>query len=1227
MVAQFEFMDGVNQRRLAALIYSGIWAVKAHHIYHLTSGDLLSYYYLGFWFILDALYFLVLKLARVPWLQFSSKATALFILAHWLIDAGIIGGWSRDHYREGASSCKAPDDLFRQLMSSGRALPADHIDGSRIIGSHTVNVRPPTLAQLNPNRTSICLNAIVPSAIIPVTIKGTPPYLIDYEVWGFDGTHIMYENVTIHGLDAISAAGKEKTGRRVERYPLKAGRTGVYRLLKIREAESHGPVGEGKVVGNALTAVVGCPEASFVIPEEDAKAGSVDRCVDNSYSFSIANSGTPPFATWYLKKIGGVENLVSLDVPDGIREAPPTFKDPIPDDVYQLLEKSQRHTATTSVNVKVETSAPYFFRLLQITDGRNNTLEYPYELEIPPPETGSNVLRADQAGDAFLVNGRPQPTARFESCDNIKVRAGIAGDTLVPITLEGNPPFKLTLKRAESEDDIAAGKFDPPLKYTDIRSSRFELAVSRPGIYVLDSVSDNYCNGSVELPFTCPVQQTYPPTINVTSVVIEEACVGAIGAIFNISMTGEPPFEVEYEMLHVDRGKAVREHRNLERGRDVLRFEPKEPGKYKYTFLKIGDANYPSVPVDNLSFTQTIHPQSNARFSGPRKQTRCVNASVDLDVVLEGSGPWRLTYEIMGEGKKRRFSVNIDKPVFSIKTPPFEIAGTYIVDLIEITDANGCSRILQSPEVHIDIVSTRPSVHFICPKPVLFLDGSVARIPLSVSGSGNFEVQYKKRGTDKIHTIRETRKIGGIEVSEPGTYEIVSVRDTHCPGNILPPQECTAVTIPKPSLEIPPTEYHEKTDGVHWRDDVCLGVPQTMEVHLSGQPPFKIKYKHGYAKDERHRVKVVDKNVVMSDYEDQSSQKFAKIKLVTDKPGLHAYFFKSITDDNYRKPIPVSKDHDVVVQQRVHAPPTAAFIDDPERIIKCIHNASDTEIRIKLTGRPPFTLQMFSKHESNPRERIERVVTEKDLSEGGIYIYRPTNAASTGRHTYFLESIRDATGCDMFLDGYSNPTPATKVSVRVADVARISALGPDSVCVGDVLTYSLQGTPPFTVRYTWNGKEMSEVQVADPMLTLYAAEAGNVTIKEVCNGLGCCHRPEVEMTNVARDLPRAIVDGGEDRIDEIREGDDSEITIEFEGVPPFTFTWTRITLDETPHRGRRHEYVPDQSVTVSDIYNPVYKLITSQEGLFRVMSVHDRYCGYPRAVQNMAAANAVLKSS
>lgn len=86
--------------------------------------------------------------------------------------------------------------------------------------------------------------------------------------------------------------------------------------------------------------------------------------------------------------------------------------------------------------------------------------------------------------------------------------------------------------------------------------------------------------------------------------------------------------------------------------------------------------------------TQIVHPHSTAAFVIPNQRApyhfiRCKGQAVDLQVAVQGSGPWTVAYEIT-HTKRHRISVDVPEKdrSFHILVDHLTDAGVYSVDLI-----------------------------------------------------------------------------------------------------------------------------------------------------------------------------------------------------------------------------------------------------------------------------------------------------------------------------------------------------------------------------------------------------------------------------------------------------------------------------------------------------------------------------------------------------------------
>lgn len=568
---------------------------------------------------------------------------------------------------------------------------------------------------------------------------------------------------------------------------------------------------------------------------------------------------------------------------------------------------------------------------------------------------------------------------------------------------------------------------------------------------------------------------------------------------------------------------------------------------------------------------------------------------------------------------------------------------TLLLPPIEITDGNGCSWPLDSPDISIEVLQQRPAVSFGCSssdtsigKPIYFLDGDAARLPISYSGRAPFTLEYKSADGSKIvlENIKpgSSRGSGGggggasiLEVRQPGSYELLSFRDAHCAGIVVEPRHCSAAIVDKPTISLVGGGGGGEDDDtsspfVRVAPPICEGTPASIELEFTGKSPFKYQYRREITRTAA--VAVTETN----DIEEAVGGRVGKINIDTQLAGWFVYTVTKLGDDNYRLFDVIAggsqdkKKGKIVVKQLVNARPDARILGGPDIVFGCmgepplnfdiggISSRSEEDeaaagekdkenvVLIEFKGQAPFDAVLELRHESQQKQ----VLRLRNITESLYKFTPPTTLSATGKYTLQLVSVVDQTGCGRDFekevaagDAASGALGSTSIStsgksfgatiinIHVSDVARISPIhAPSGVCIGDMLSYALQGTPPFSILYSYNDVIQPEIVVHDPLISLFAGAAGTLAIKQVCNSAMCCTRP-VDLQTVIWDIPKAAIDGGVDVEEDIREGDETVINIDFIGVPPFSFTYSR-----TPIYAATDNHVdgnPEESYTISGI--------------------------------------------
>jgi hypothetical protein len=149
-------------------------------------------------------------------------------------------------------------------------------------------------------------------------------------------------------------------------------------------------------------------------------------------------------------------------------------------------------------------------------------------------------------------------------------------------------------------------------------------------------------------------------------------------------------------------------------------------------------------------------------------------------------GPWSLVYEILFKNKKTRHTIIIEthEKHKAILIDNLDQGGIYVVGLVEITDANGCTKALtKSDDVVIEVLSNRPTVTFHNTKPIYILENGRTSLPLHISGRGPFRLNYiNDDHPEKVMTSNIYNQ-NSLEVGE-GKYTLVQFEDSICFGMI-----------------------------------------------------------------------------------------------------------------------------------------------------------------------------------------------------------------------------------------------------------------------------------------------------------------------------------------------------------------------------------------------------------------------------------------------------------
>ena len=1001
-------------------------------------------------------------------------------------------------------------------------------------------------AMLNPDQTSFCLDNTHTSALLPIRINQTSPILI--ELLRFDLDSNQNETITI-GAKLARAMKKQAdkahprddaSSPRFLEYPVK--KTGLYRLQRV--------VDESKLeVQRRMsdTLVVGCPQARI-------KATSPVKCKGELSDFALEVYGTPPLKIKYSRAINKEDRGFS-------------FQSIQPENLVSPLAGQRTSGALVSrdnvdvswarpeqivvpLNESLSAAGSWIYSIDEVHDACGNVANYT-RLNDDGDRVGQKGAHLDQL---FSVHERPKASIGTQS-SQCSLRVARGKSTAFPISIDphtrdsDDAPYTLSYLFTPQDALRPDGEHAPDAKSEQmvLKNQRSQMTIQQPGLYSLKTISSHYCTGEVLEPSTCVLVNPPEPDLSISAENISDKCAQkSVGLLVALDLTGSPPFIVHYDIFDKTRGKAEAHAVRVDSLRHQLEFRPEEQGRYVYQFKSIKDQVYEarSLSANNLVLEQDVKPSAHAHFiqSSPRKLA-CIEEPVSFDVRLQGQGPWDLEYELVHRGRRTKHKVSgIDGEVFTINTDKLVNGGEYVLALTSVQETADC-KIFLKEEAKIEVRQQRPKASFgqlEGKRSTLTLEGKKVILPMRLTGQAPWHVRYRNvDGRSAQEAVEKTlnHKNDMIEVGEHGTYELVDVHDAVCPGSVDASANKFEVRwIERPEIKVSEVASLDVVGDAYVKKDVCEGDEDTVEVSLTGTPPYHVKY--------RQRLTPPHGSASISNKEFTAGLAVATIRMETSHAGLLEYKFAELGDYLY--------DHDprkhkpLIVQQRVNPKPSARFAAPGKTYKYCKEEeAGDEVIPISLQGTPPFHLEIGIKHHSSARPEIVRV---PNIDRMQFDFRIPHRVLALGNHAVSVRNVRDAHGCQRKTE-YDAP----RVQVVVADVPVISPLeSRRDYCVGDRISYALSGTPPFQVFYTFEGVGRKATSTATNFRRI-AERPGNFTITALTDGASDC-KAKMEMTKIIHGMPSVKISKGQETVVDIHEGGEAEILFEFEGTPPFEFT-------------------------------------------------------------------------
>lgn len=319
------------------------------------------------------------------------------------------------------------------------------------------------------------------------------------------------------------------------------------------------------------------------------------------------------------------------------------------------------------------------------------------------------------------------------------------------------------------------------------------------------------------------------------------------------------------------------------------------------------------------------------------------------------------------------------------------------------------------------------------------------------------------------------------------------------------------------------------------------------------------------------------------------------IPMDTTKAGKVEYVFTDLSDNQYYRSSKIMKP--ITVEQKVNPKPTARFSNPGKLYSYCKVEVTGEEIiPLHFSGTPPFYLEVDLRHRS--RSNVE-TMSFPNIPTKQYNLRLPKHALGLGVHQVSIRKIRDANGCQQKLDKKAPPT----VQVQVFDEPSISPLeARQHYCVGERISYTLTGQPPFNVYYSFEGRH-NTAKVTTNTFKRIAEKPGNFTINAISDKSSDC-KSKTEITRIIHEMPSVKISKGRQTRVDIHEGHKADILFEFWGVPPFEFTYTRST---NARKGQKSEVLETRQ-EISHEHSMI--IPSSLEGTYEVVAIKDNFCAF-----------------
>ena len=1037
-------------------------------------------------------------------------------------------------------------------VSERRVKPASILQNtSLILGKQIINILPEGHAVLNPDNEAFCIDNVHTTVTLAIQTNQTTPKLIDIvrtDTTTREKTILSLSKKDIRRLKkATDYIPKRDHSKDPMTIHLPVKRTGVYHLQRVLD-ESDLDVR----VGPSQAVVVRCPKAS--IPYVYGH-----KCRGQLSDFRFLVDGVPPIKFRYSKVVGNEHRGHAV-----LHVHPDSPTTPIdPDSGAVGVEQggsdepsAEQQSIPIPINESLSVSGRWEYMIDDIYDAHGNGVNYTEDRL-----QDSTWVRTYKRNlyQNFFVHERPE--LALQGCDAnnpLRVERGKSRDLplhfkAARITDSEESPFTVHYSFRSLDNAVPSLADSAVMRQMVLKGNQNSIDIKEPGLYTLVSVTSKHCEGEILEPSSCTLVNPPEPDLSIAAEPIPDKCAGnSIGLVVNLDTVGTPPFTFHYTIRkHNGAARSASETTNKMHAR--IELKPSDTGHYIYEFTHISDSVYRSprsLSHKSLILEQDVKAPPSARFihdsSSVQRREACLDEAATVSVELLGAPPFSLEYELVHHEQRVSYrKTDIQRNLYLLETEALPMGGEYVLILTGVADQSGCRMALQA-ETSILVSPQKPRAAFGTihgARKVSLLEGRTIGVPLRFQGRAPWTLYYRRLDDHSGNTISGSFQSSNSElnVKDEGTYQLTYIRDEGCVGIVDQENSLFEVKwIARPEVTVLESSSIKRQEGAFIRASICQGDEDSTDIAFSGTPPFSYEYQwHLRTTQSSSSSSVARRNFA-------SGSRQTSIEMETSKAGAYQYTIFRIDDSRYE--FDQRKFSPVHIRQQVHPRPSASFVENGKTYKFCEDQGSaNEEILIELSGQPPFRLELEVKIQGvTEPEKVPLTHLESHIHS----VRLPTRFQKLGSHAIIIRKAQDANGCMRNME-----RDAPQVYVGIAELPSISAVEDrQDFCVGEHISFTLSGTPPFTVFYSFEDRER-KATVADTGFRRIAERSGDFIITSVSDqrSTEAC-KARTKLFRYIHDMPRVRVSKGRTATIDIHQGGEIDILFEFGGTPPFFFT-------------------------------------------------------------------------